>query len=209
MLETLREYALEQLGEAGERGPLQQRHAAEVLALAEEAEPHLFVAERPWWLRRLSEEQDNIRAALSWALQQDDPALGLRLVGVLWMWFLRRLLVEGRRWAEELLAHPGAGHRSAARASALLAAGHFAWLQGDVCVMRVRLDECVAIRRELGDESGLGLALPFLGLGIDDDEGLARTLCRGRRVPLPAGGRAVEPRDSVDQPRPDRGDLGP
>ena len=176
MLETLREYALELLDEAGERGMLQQRHAADVLALAEEAEPRLFAAERPGWLRRLSDDQDNIRAALSWALRQDDPALGLRLVGALWMWFLRRLLVEGRQWAEGLLALPGARPRSAARASALFAAGHFAWLQGDVPAMRARLEECVAIRRELGDASGLRLALPFLGLAIDDDQAVARRL---------------------------------
>jgi predicted ATPase len=176
MLETLREYALEQLDRAGERRQLQQRHAADVLALAVEAEPHLFAAERGRWLRRLSEEQDNIRAALRFALEEDDPELGLRLVGALWMWFLRRLLVEGRSWAEDLLVHPGAGKRTAARASALFAAGHFAWLQGDVRTMRTRLDESVAIRRELGDDAGLGRSLPFLGLAIGDDHKGARRL---------------------------------
>ena len=176
MLETLREYALEQLDRAGERRQLQQRHATDVLALAAEAEPHLFTAERGRWLRRLSEEQDNIRATLRFALEEDDPEVGLRLVGALWMWFLRRLLVEGRSWAEDLLAHPGAGQRTAARASALFAAGHFAWLQGDVRTMRTRLDESVAIRRELGDDAGLGRALPFLGLAFDDDHKAARRL---------------------------------
>jgi predicted ATPase/transcriptional regulator with XRE-family HTH domain len=176
MLEPLREYALEQLELADERHLLQQRHAADVLALAVEAEPHLFAAERGQWLRRLSEEQDNIRAALQFALEEDDPGVGLRLVGALWMWFLRRLLVEGRSWAEDLLAHPGAGQRTVARASALFAAGHFAWLQGDVRAMRTRLDESVAIRRELGDGAGLGRALPFLGLAIGDDHKAARRL---------------------------------
>ena len=176
MLETLREYALEQLDRAGERRQLQQRHATDVLALAAEAEPHLFTAERGRWLRRLSEEQDNIRATLRFALEEDDPEVGLRLVGALWMWFLRRLLVEGRSWAEDLLAHPGAGQRTAARASALFAAGHFAWLQGDVRTMRTRLDESVVIRRELGDDAGLGRALPFLGLAFDDDHKAARRL---------------------------------
>jgi predicted ATPase/transcriptional regulator with XRE-family HTH domain len=176
MLETLREYALEQLDTAGERHLVQQRHAADVLTLAAEAEPHLFTAERGRWLRRLSEEQDNIRAALRFSIDQDDPELGLRLVGALWMWFLRRLLVEGRSWAEDLLAHPGAGQRTAARASALFAAGHFAWLQGDVRTMRTRLDESVAIRRDLSDDAGLGRALPFLGLAIDDDHKAARRL---------------------------------
>ncbi len=176
MLETLREYALEQLDRAGERRQMQQRHAADMLALAMEAEPHLFGAERGRWLRRLSEEQDNIRATLRFALEEDDPEVGLRLVGALWMWFLRRLLVEGRSWAEDLLAHPGAGQRTAARASALFAAGHFAWLQGDVRTMRIRLDESVAIRRDLRDDAGLGRALPFLGLAIDDDHKAARRL---------------------------------
>jgi predicted ATPase len=176
MLETLREYALEQLDTAGERHLVQQRHAADVLTLAAEAEPHLFMAERGRWLRRLNEEQDNIRAALRFSSEQDDPELGLRLVGALWMWFLRRLLVEGRSWAEDLLAHPGAGQRTAARASALFAAGHFAWLQGDVRTMRNRLDESVAIRRDLSDDAGLGRALPFLGLAIDDDHKAARSL---------------------------------
>lgn len=176
MLETLGEYALEQLDASGERSLLQARHAEDVLALAETAEPHLFAADRPWWLRRLSEDQDNIRAALRWALGQDDPSLGLRLVGALWMWFLRRLLVEGRQWAEDLIAHPGAVQPTAARARALFAAGHFAWLQGDVRTMRVRLAESVAIRRELGDDAGLGRALPFLGLAIDHDQGEAHRL---------------------------------
>jgi predicted ATPase/DNA-binding XRE family transcriptional regulator len=187
MLETLREFALEQLDASGERSQLEARHAADVLALAKQAEPHLFAADRPWWLRRLSEEQDNIRAALRWALGQDDPSLGLQLVGTLWMWFLRRLLVEGRQWAEDLLAHPGASSPTAARATALFAAGHFAWLQGDVRTMQARLEESVAIRRELGDDAGLGRALPFLGLAIDDDrEGAYRLadegamLCRTR-----------------------------
>jgi predicted ATPase/DNA-binding XRE family transcriptional regulator len=169
MLETLREYALEQLETAGERHLVQQRHAAHVLTVAAEAEPYLFTAERGRWLRRLNEEQDNIRAALRFSIEQDDPELGLRLVGALWMWFLRRLLVEGRSWAEDLLLHRGAGQRTAARASALFAAGHFAWLQGDVRAMRTRLEESVAIRRDLRDDAGLGRALPFLGLAIDDD----------------------------------------
>ena len=176
MLETLREYALEQLTAAGEYERCRAWHAADVLALAEEAEPHLFTGARGVWLQRLSEEQENIRSALSWALGQEDPELGLRLVGALWLWLQRRLLIEGRQWAEELLAHPGAHRSEKARASALFAAGHFAWLQGDVPVMRTHMDEAVRIRRRTGDAAGLGRALPFLGLAIADDVVMARRL---------------------------------
>ena len=85
-------------------------------ALAEEAEPYLFGGDRGRWLRHLSEEQDNIRAALGWSLAQDEPELGMRLVGVLWMWFQRRLTIEGRQWADDLLAHTRAQRSTSARA---------------------------------------------------------------------------------------------
>ncbi len=175
MLETLREFALEQLDAAGERDHIQRRHAEDVLNLALAAEPHMFGGERGQWLDRLNDEQDNIRAALGWAQRQEEPALGLALLGALWLWFQRRLLVEGRRWADELLAHPGAAGLTAARAKALFVAGHFAWLQGDVLAMRARLEEAIAIQRRLDDIAGLRRSLPFFGL-VADDHATARRL---------------------------------
>ncbi len=176
MLETLREYALERLDASDERRQLQRRHADSMLAFAEEAEPYLFGGDRGRWLRHLSEEQDNIRAALGWSLAQDEPELGMRLVGVLWMWFQRRLTIEGRQWADDLLAHTRAQRSTSARADALFAAGHFAWLQGDVRAFHARLGECVKIRRQLGDAAGLGRALPFLGLALGNDYRTAQQL---------------------------------
>jgi predicted ATPase/DNA-binding XRE family transcriptional regulator len=176
LLETLREYALERLETAAERESLDRRHAAYFLALAEEAAPHLYTEARARWLPRLNDEQDNIRAAVGWALRQGEPELGMRLVGALWLWVQRRLLVEGRRWAEELLGHPGAGGPTAGRAMALFVAGHLAWLQGDVPRLRERMAESVAIWRTLADRRGLGRALPFLGLATGDNPQAARAL---------------------------------
>ena len=189
MLETLREFALEQLETAGERDALERRHAEDVLHLALTAEPHLYGGERGHWLRRLSDEQDNIRAALGWAHRQNDPALGLALLGALWLWFQRRLLVEGRRWADELLAHPGASQPTAARSKALFVAGHFSWLQGDVRAMRARLEEAVAIQRRLDDAAGLGRSLPFLGLAADDHATARQFAEEGVRYCRQAGDR--------------------
>ena len=176
MLETLREFAIEQLADAGELQELRARHAGHVLTLAEDAEPHLFGGHRGIWIRRLNAEQDNIRQSLGWALEQDDPILGLQLVGALWLWFQRRLLREGRWLADQLLAHPGGTRPTVARANALFVAGHFAWLQGDVPSMRNCLEESAAILRELDDEAGLGRVLPFLGLAIGDDPARAALL---------------------------------
>lgn len=95
LLETVREYALEWLrGQgAGALEAQRQRHAAYFLALAEATEPgHPEAA--PW----LECEQDNLRAALAWALDSGRVEMALRLAGALrWFWLARGHLSEGRR----------------------------------------------------------------------------------------------------------------
>jgi predicted ATPase len=70
LLETIREYGLERLAEAGETEATREAHAAYYLALAEEAEPHLKGAEQNRWLARLEQERANLRTALSWLLER-------------------------------------------------------------------------------------------------------------------------------------------
>ena len=70
LLETIREYGLERLAEAGETEATREAHAAYYLALAEEAEPHLKGAEQIRWFARLEQERANLRAALSWLLER-------------------------------------------------------------------------------------------------------------------------------------------
>src|SRR5205823_1247494 len=86
-LETVREYAGEQLRRAGEAHPLNERHLAYYLGLAETAEPAVRGADQVVWLDRLEEEHANLRAALAWSLDgaADDQA-AMRLAGALW-WF--------------------------------------------------------------------------------------------------------------------------
>jgi hypothetical protein len=50
MLETIREFAGEQLEATGQGHPLRRRHAEYFLALAEEAEPHILRADQATWL---------------------------------------------------------------------------------------------------------------------------------------------------------------
>ncbi len=85
MLETIREYAGEQLGESGERADAERRHAEFYLELAESSGLALE-AEVPERYDLIVPERDNIGAALDWALEQD-PELGLRLaVGIEHYW---------------------------------------------------------------------------------------------------------------------------
>ena len=126
MLETVREYARERLTQHGELAAAQRAHAHYFLTLAERADPLLRGRDQRAWFVRLEREQDNLRAALRWLLDQDDPVereAGLRLAGSLgWFWFMHGYHAEGVRWLGEALTH-AAADASAARTRVLLHRG--------------------------------------------------------------------------------------
>lgn len=78
MLETIREYALEQLAASGEAEAIHRTHAEYHRGLAEYAEPQLIGTEVSAWLERLEREHDNLRAALGWALEHGDADMAQR-----------------------------------------------------------------------------------------------------------------------------------
>jgi len=164
MLQTIREFAYEQLEAAGEQPATERRHAAWFLGLSEEAEPHLRGPELAHWMAALQLDHDNLRAALSWAIENDEAEIGLRLVGALWrFWHLGGHLSEGRRWASAVLSLPAAAPRTSARAKALSALGGLAYWQNDVPAVRAAYEEALAISREIGDETGVAEGTYNLG----------------------------------------------
>ena len=70
MLETLREYGLEVNSTLGELEAARLAHARYYLALAEEAELHLYAQGQHRWFAQLEQEYDNLRAALSWSVER-------------------------------------------------------------------------------------------------------------------------------------------
>jgi predicted ATPase/class 3 adenylate cyclase len=154
MLETIREFGTNVLEETGDAGRARRRHASFFLAMAEVAEPELTGRDQGW-PDRLEREHDNIRAALRWSIDTGEADTGLRMAGALWrFWLVRDHLVEGRAWAEELLALPAAAARTAARAKALSALGSLAYWLRDTESVRGPYEESLAISRELGDRRG-------------------------------------------------------
>jgi predicted ATPase len=91
MLETMREYAREQLSRHDELEAANGAHARYFLALAEQAAPQLERCGQLTWLIRLQSEHDNLRAALRWLLDQEEHELALRLATALgYFWVVRR-----------------------------------------------------------------------------------------------------------------------
>jgi len=102
MLETIREYAREQLAAAGEEERTRQRHAAYCLSLAEQAEPALTGRDQAVWMARLEAEHDDMRAALHWC-RAHDPGRWVRLALALgWFWLVRGHLGEERLSRSEM-----------------------------------------------------------------------------------------------------------
>jgi predicted ATPase/transcriptional regulator with XRE-family HTH domain/Tfp pilus assembly protein PilF len=173
MLETLREFGLEQLSEAREREVAQLAHLRWCISLAEAAEKGLAGREQSRWLQRLETEHDNIRAALGLTLVECDEER-LRLAGALWrFWWWHGHFSEGRAWLAQVLDR-GSHSDSAWRGKALTAAGILAREQGDFGHARTMLEESLAIRRRSGDQRGAAQALNILGLVASSQGDLAR-----------------------------------
>jgi tetratricopeptide (TPR) repeat protein len=166
MLETIHEYATEELQASGEEAAIQGRHANYFLRLAEEAEPHLYSPEMENWLARLESEDANLRAALAWCKEnQVAVEIGLRLAGALsFYWYLRDFSHEGRKWMEAMLARTASNDRSAARGRALYGAGMLAHFEGDFAAASLSLEEALSIGREVEDKMLIAYAGQLLGM---------------------------------------------
>jgi predicted ATPase/DNA-binding XRE family transcriptional regulator len=164
MLDTIREYAAEQLVAVGELGAIQQRHAAYYVYLAEQAEPALQGRDQGVWYPRLEREHDNVRAALSWLLEVGDVESALRLAGAVWRFWQRHGDIrEGRRWLEEGLTR-GDQVSAEVQAKALWGASWLAYYQGDYARTRSLSIQHLALARDYNDALSTRNALTGMGM---------------------------------------------
>ena len=157
MLETIRELAVELLGESS---ALRRRHAAHYLADAQAAAPGLESGQLEWF-DRIDDDLPNLRAAFDWLLETE-PADALRLADALRdFWFARGYLHEGRRWCAAALDAGGDDER--ARARILSSASILASLQGDWPETRRLAEESARVSERLGDPASVAQSLLTLG----------------------------------------------
>ena len=104
LLDTVREYAVEQLAKAGSLTPARKAHADYFATLAEAARTGLRRSEWLAWMKRLELEHDNLWAALTYACDAPDPLVAARLgVGLGWYFGTAGRVSEGRAFIEAAL----------------------------------------------------------------------------------------------------------
>jgi predicted ATPase/transcriptional regulator with XRE-family HTH domain len=170
MLETVREYAMERLEASGEAATVRQAHAGFYLALLESAQDRLHGPDGPATLDRLEAEHDDLRAALTWAIEEGKGEIALKLAHACWrFWWMHSHLDQGRLWLERALALPDPGETaSALRPRVLVDAGYFARIQGAYGDAVAMGEEALAAARAVGDRHTMASALFLLGLTTFD-----------------------------------------
>jgi predicted ATPase/class 3 adenylate cyclase len=178
MLETIREFGLEQLTAAGEVDTTRRRHAEYLVLFSEALSAALFQATEPELLERLAAEHDNARAALVWLEQQGDEATVIRLAaGLGWFWFVRGFGTEGISWLVRARS-PRSEVAGPIRAAALNWASVLTLPRKDHADATDLAALSVRLLRENGDESA-SLAMALLSQGRatgysgDRDKGIA------------------------------------
>jgi non-specific serine/threonine protein kinase len=166
LLETIREYAFERLCESDEVTSLQTRFMQFFLDIGQRAERELAGPAQGEWLERLESEIENLRAAVSWNVQESDLATGqLNLALALSrFWLVRGYWEEGLTCLLRVIGHPVVRPLTSERSRAFNSCGSFACQLGRYVEASKHYEESLAIRRELNDERGSAATLNNLGL---------------------------------------------
>ncbi|WP_165952349.1 ATP-binding protein [Kribbella albertanoniae] len=176
LLETVREYALDQLRSSGEESALRHRHAAWCVELAKfggaygPQDQRLLLGE-PELARLVRLEEPNMLAAIDWCMGDgNDPGRVSEFVAPLgWHWMSRGMMAQASEWLWASLPALAAG--TAERGNALRG---FAFQARSVGRYDEALQaglECLEIQRALGDDRGLARTyhvLTLTSLGLDD-----------------------------------------
>lgn len=154
MLETIREFGLDQLDARGETLTVIGWHEAYILTLVQPAGEALHSSQQERF-DRLATDHDNVRAALNTALQRGDGETTLRIaVAIGDFWHARNHMVEGLHWLERAVtATPQAP--ATLRATAYTWIGEFARQQGKFAEAEEALEQAIALYREEGDRVGI------------------------------------------------------
>ncbi len=165
-LETIRDYAREKLVQRGELEATAARHCAQYFVMAKAANRGLEGPEQATWIRRLEVELDNLRTAIVFALGGGgDPIIAVKMeVALMGFRILRGYASEGRSNVRAALFLPAIQGSDIARAHALYVGATLASSQSDDWEAGRMLEDCLALRRGIGNQADIAATLSTLAL---------------------------------------------
>ncbi|OBF86186.1 transcriptional regulator [Mycobacterium sp. 852002-51163_SCH5372311] len=161
LLETVRQYALEKLGESGEADIVRGRHRDYYTAMAALLDAPAATGHQQR-VEQMETEIDNLRAAFAWSRENRDVELALQIASSLQpLWLTRGRLNEGLSWIDAALADLDNVDREVAPAVLARTLADAALLDGWVGVPEriEQANQALVIARRLDDPSLLVRAL--------------------------------------------------
>jgi non-specific serine/threonine protein kinase len=152
LLESIREFGMERLNEAGDGAALRMRHFQWYTALIQTAKAEWISGRQVYWLARLTAESANIRTALDFCLNEhgDTDAVMEIVVGLpLGYWWAHGRLGEGRHWLDEALAR--STDVTVLYVRALLRNSALATIGGELATGNQLLDQARGLIRQVSD----------------------------------------------------------
>ncbi len=165
MLETINEFAREELNNSEEQSAVRKAHLNYYLSLTEDAEPHYYSSDADIWVRIISSELSNIRAAINHAIDVKEMALAYRLgKALIPFWSFRGMSAnEGVQQLEKLTSVAVSEHLVVERLKLLQSLASF-YLYTDVRDKSASIfEECLDYWRQQDDKNQLGLVLNDIG----------------------------------------------
>ena len=185
LLETLRVYGMEQLRARGESEAVADRHGHYFAELFDQAYDRWETTADAEWVEAYRRELDNVRAALDWALA--DPArvkVAAAMAGPFAIvWYNLGLIVEGRHYADRILA--GLGRDVSLAAARFLRFSSYLWDSSDRRRTLTLLERSAAIYRQLNDQMDLAPVLATIGrlyAGQHRDADAEAVLCEAQEL---------------------------
>ena len=164
MLETIRDYAVEKLTQRNEFAATAALHCNHYFVMAKAGNKGLNGHEHAEWMRRFESELDNLRAAITLALEGGvDPFIAVKLeVAMQGFWTLRGYATEGRKYVRAALALPAVEASDLAQGHALYVGAALAASQSDYAEARRMLEKSLWLRRGLGNLVDIAATLSTL-----------------------------------------------
>ncbi|MEQ1787104.1 MAG: BTAD domain-containing putative transcriptional regulator [Acidimicrobiales bacterium] len=160
-LQTLAQYGRERLAERGDTVRIRDAMAEHFARLCAESAVAYTGDRQRGWLTAIDQEHDNLRAALDWAVANDDATTALTIAGgASWPHWLAGTLVEGKRWLDDAFSCGGDADERA-RALALTGRGLLDFLAGQPEHSDEDLEAAIEVFERHGDRQSMVLAYSF------------------------------------------------